>query len=122
MGSVDSIAPGPWPILFVMINLIAVIETPLLALQPPSELSLLKLILLVLLAGGLVLFALAFVLTLMRVARRRVARQKASLEGTHTTASTDVWGASASRVELDPDAPREANPDQDLPPMGGRFR
>ena len=105
-----------------MIHPIALAETPLLASQPPSELSLLKLILLVLLAGGLVLFALAFVLTLMRVARRRATRQKGSLGENHSSASTDVWGASASRVELDPDAPREANPDQDLPPMGGRFR
>ena len=97
-------------------------ETALLASQPPSAVNLMQLILLVLLVGGGVLFSLALLLAVLRVGRRRFARERAADRDGEGGDRFDAWRTSAGRMELDPVAPTEEDPDRDLPPMGGRFQ
>lgn len=80
------------------------------------------LVLLILFCGGMLLFTVAFVLSMMRSSRRRWAKGRDRLAVESRPDVPDAWDESAARVPYDPDAPVEPNPDEDLPPLGGRFR
>lgn len=101
---------------------IALGQPSLLASQAPSQLGFLWLLLLMLFAAVMLLFVVAFMLSLFRIARRQYSRRRDRLQITARSSSPDPWKAASVRMPLDEDGPREADHDQDLPPMGGRFQ
>jgi hypothetical protein len=108
-----------------MILPIALSQPSFLASQAPSQtgfLSMMWLMLLMLFTGAMLLFVVAFVLSLMRIARRQYSMRRDRLEIEPRPPSPDPWGTSSTRMPLGEEGPREPNPDQDLPPMGGRFQ
>ena len=70
----------------------------------------------------MLLFVVAFLLSLLRIARRQHALRRRAPEAMHRRDRSDPWKESSVRIPLDAEAPSERDPDQDLPPMGGRFR
>ena len=118
----DSIEPKPRSILQNEMILIAHDQTTFLASQEPSPQGFLWLLLLMLFAAAMLLFVVAFMLSLLRIARRQFSRRRDRLEIPSRNASPDPWSTSSERMPLGDDGPKEPDPDQDLPPMGGRFR
>ncbi len=102
--------------------LIAHDQTTFLASQAPPQQGFLWLLLLMLFAAAMLLFVVAFMLSLLRIARSQFARRRDRLELPSRKTSPDPWNASSERMPLDDEGPKEPDPDQDLPPMGGRFR
>jgi hypothetical protein len=106
-----------------MIIPLAALKSTFLASQPMPETGFLHLSLLLLLFGGILLFGMALFLSILRNARRSIARRRDRLAIPPRPAGTvDAWAESSARLPLDPQAPREVDPEQDLPPMGGRFK
>ena len=107
-----------------MILPIALDQTSLLASQEPSPLGFLWMLLLMLFAAAMLLFVVAFVLSLMRIARRQFSQRRDRLRIDPRPPSPDPWETSSARMPLEDEGPREpdVNPDQELPPMGGRFQ
>ena len=97
-------------------------ETLLLASQAPSQTRFVWVLLLTLFCASMLLFVVAFILSLLRIARRQYARRQRAPETLHRRAEPDPWKESSARIPLEPEAPSERDPDQDLPPMGGRFQ
>ena len=74
------------------------------------------------LVGVGLLFGMAFIFSILRVARRRIARERSDFLNTASGgAPVDAWHESGIRMPLEPEAPREPDTDDDLPPTGGRF-
>ncbi len=98
------------------------IESPFLASQAPSSTGFTSLGLMIVLVGVVLLFGLAFVFSILRVVRRRIARGRSTFENRAPVAPlVDPWHESGVRMPLEEEAPSEPDPDDDLPPMGGRF-
>lgn len=92
------------------------------AAEVAQEFTLLSLLMVVLFGFLAVLFVVAFVLSLLRIARRRSSARCDRGSGAEGRSdAVDPWRESASRIALEEDAPREEGPDDDLPPLGGRF-
>ena len=96
-------------------------ESLFLASQAPSQSKFVWVLLLILFSASMLLFVVAFMLSLLRIARRQFARrQKRTVPS--GGARPDPWSEASARLPLDQEAPKEPDPDQDLPPLGGRFQ
>lgn len=71
-------------------------------------------------AGAAILLLSAVLLVLIRLNRRRWVRRRQGGDGRVRTSLKDAWSESGDRMPSDPSAPRERNPDDDLPSLGGR--
>jgi hypothetical protein len=88
--------------------------------------SSISLMLLMALVMPVLLILLLLAVTLLRVLKWRMNKSVFTRQ-THANAGgsgadVDAWQASADRMPLAPDAPRERNPDDDLPPLGPSAR
>lgn len=80
----------------------------------------LQLLLILLLGGCIILLVLGALLAVMWAQRKRWIRSERPK--TPESSTSDPWEESARRVPYDPTAPRERNPDDDLPSLGGPRR